>query len=66
MARTDFGKINKYDAYLKVCKIIDSCKTSRQLLVACGRYDELHYSLYHDSVLADAIISCYLRKAREL
>ena len=51
---TGFGKMNKYDAYQKCVKIINSCKTYQQWLRAM-EMSRLHYQLYEDSFLEGAL-----------
>lgn len=51
---TGFGKMNKYDAYQKCIKIVNSCRTYRQWLHAI-QMSHLHFEMYHDSFLSGAI-----------
>lgn len=51
---TGFGMMNKYDAYQKCIKIINSCKTYQQWLRAM-EMSHLHYQLYHDEFLEGAL-----------
>lgn len=51
---TGFGKINKYDAYQKCVKIINSCETYPQWLQAI-EIPRLYYQLYGDSFLEGSL-----------
>ncbi len=51
---TEFGMVNKYDAYQKCVKIINSCKTYKQWLRAM-EMSHLHYQLYNDEFLEGAL-----------
>lgn len=51
---TEFGMVNKYDAYQKCVKIINSCKTYQQWLRTM-EMAHLHYQLYHDEFLEGAL-----------
>lgn len=46
----NFGLTNKYDAARKIEKVIESCKTLKQLWAAYAMINN-HYNLYKDDYL---------------
>ena len=52
--KKSFGEINKYDAFLKCQKVIESCKTKKQWEVA-SNIPWLFYNLYDDNYLYDCL-----------
>lgn len=54
-------KSNKYDAFMKAKRVIDSCKTHAQLTVA-RKYYYLFEDMYQDTFLNSELNTLYFKK----
>lgn len=54
-------KVNKYDAFIKAKRVIESCKTYAQLIVA-RKYHHLFENMYHDTFLNSELDTIFFNK----
>lgn len=54
-------KVNKYDAFLKARRVIESCKTNAQLTVA-RKYYHLFEDMYQDTFLNSELNTIFFNR----